>query len=69
MTEAHRADGTTVQVCPGCLTEHFEECRGCGEFYESSAMEDGLCPDCPATTLTSEGEVADENNDETEVPA
>lgn len=69
MTEAHRADGTTVQVCPGCLTEHFEECRGCGEFYESSAMEDGLCPDCAATTPTSEGEVADENNDETEVPA
>lgn len=69
MTEAHRADGTTVQVCPGCLTEHFEECRGRGEFYESGAMEDGLCPDCAATTPTSEGEVADENNDETEVPA
>ena len=69
VTEAHRADGTTVQVCPGCLTEHFEECRGCGEFYESSAMEDGLCPDCAAATPTSEGEVADEHNDETEVPA
>lgn len=68
MTAAYNVNGS-VQVCPGCLSEHFEECRGCGEFYETSMLEDGLCPDCAATTPTSEGEVGADDNDETEVSA
>ncbi len=68
MTAAYRPGGS-VQVCPGCLSEHFEECRGCGEFYETCMLEDGLCPECAATTPTSEGEVEADNNDETEVSA
>lgn len=68
MTVAFDGDGCRLQVCPSCLSEHFEECRECGEFYETSAMEDGLCPDCAAKTPTSEGLVDDDNN-ETEVSA
>lgn len=68
MTKAFDGDGCPLQVCPSCLSEHFEECRECGEFYETSAMEDGLCPDCAAKTPTSEGLVDDDNN-ETEVSA
>ena len=68
MTAACNVNGS-VQVCPGCLSEHFEECRGCGEFYETCMLEDGLCPDCAATTPTSEGEVGADDNDETEVSA
>ena len=63
MTVAYNVNGS-VQVCPGCLSEHFEECRGCGEFYEICMLEDGLCPDCAATTPTSEGEVEDGGNNE-----
>lgn len=69
MTEVHTADGGVMQVCIDCLPERFEECLECGEFYAVSLMEDGLCPNCAATTPTSEGEVAEENNDETEVSA
>lgn len=68
MTEAFDGDGCPLQVCPSCLNEHFEACRECGEFCETSAMEDGLCPDCAAKTPTSEGLVDDDNN-ETEVSA
>lgn len=68
MTEAFGGGGCPLQVCPSCLSEHFEECRECGEFYESSAMEDGLCPKCATTTPTSEGVDVDDDN-ETEVSA
>lgn len=67
MTKVYRPSGS-AQVCPGCLSEHFEECRGCGEFYETCMLEDGLCPDCAAETPTSEG-LADDDNNETEVSA
>lgn len=65
--DIHMADERILTVCPDCLEAkagEIDRCRECGELYETSALEDGLCPDCAVTTPTSEGEVADDNETE-----
>lgn len=68
--EVHMADEQILEVCSDCCDKMaVEECRECGLLFEASALEDGLCPDCATTTPMSEGEIADDDNKNEEVPA